>query len=197
MTEKKRKSVNQRKEEVFLVISQIIAEKGLSEVSTTEVARRLGVSQPAIYKYFKNKDEMIVYFLENLKEQLLEIVKNAKEEKTTKDRLKRVYTEHFRLIERTKILPRVVFSDVIHTGKKEKKEKLKEVVNLYKEGIKQIIEEGIKKGEIKDINPEIGARFFIGTIISTALFWMLNNAEKSLIKETENLIKEIEKMIFK
>ncbi|MBK3332450.1 TetR/AcrR family transcriptional regulator [Persephonella atlantica] len=197
MTEKKRKPVTKRKEEVFLIISQIIAEKGLSEVSTTEVARRLGVSQPAIYKYFKNKDEMIVYFLENLKEQLLEIVKKAKEEKTTKDRLKRIYTEHFRLIERTKILPRVVFSDVIHTGKKEKKEKLREVVNLYKEGIKQIIEEGIKKGEIKDINPEIGARLFIGTIISTALFWMLNNADKSLIGETESLIKEIEKMIFK
>jgi len=197
LKEKRRKPVSQRKEEVFLIISQIIAEKGLSEVSTTEVAKRLGVSQPAIYKYFKSKDEMIIYFLENLKEQLSDIIKKAKKEKDTEKRLRRIYTEHFKLLERTKILPRVVFSDVIHIGKKEKKEKLKEVVNMYREGIKEILQEGIKKGEIKSIDPEVGARFFIGSILSTTLFWMLNNMEKSITDETESLTENLKKMLFK
>ncbi|MDQ7055043.1 MAG: TetR/AcrR family transcriptional regulator [Persephonella sp.] len=165
MKEKKRKPIGKRKEEVFFIISEIIAEKGLSEVSTTEVAKRLGVSQPAIYKYFKNKDEMIVYFLESLKKQLSEIIKKAKEEKSTEDRLRKIYTEHFRLIGRSKILPRVVFSDIVHMGKEEKKEKLREVIYMYKEGIKQILEEGIKKGELKPFDPEWGARFIIGTIL--------------------------------
>ncbi|WP_457626384.1 TetR/AcrR family transcriptional regulator [Persephonella sp.] len=194
---RKRKSIEERKEEVFLAISQIIAEKGLSEVSTVEVARRLGVSQPAIYKYFKNKDEMIVYFLKHLKDLLDEILKKAEKGKTAKEKLKIIYTEHFKLLERTKILPRVVFSDVVHIGNPEKKSKLKDAVFQYREGIKKIIEEGIKKGEIKDIDPEFGVRIFIGSILSTTLVWMLKDMGYKVVDEIDFLMENLEKTLFR
>ncbi|WP_293446434.1 TetR/AcrR family transcriptional regulator [Persephonella sp.] len=193
---KKRKSVEERKEEVFYVISQIIAEKGLSEVSTVEVARRLGVSQPAIYKYFKNKDDMITYYLQHLKNNLNEIIKKAEKGKTTEEKLRIIFTEHFRLLERTKILPRVVFSDIIYVGNPEKKFKLKEAVFLYKDGIKNIISEGIKNGEIKDIDPEFGVRVVIGSILSSTLFWMLDDMKFRIIEEVDFIIENIKKTLF-
>ncbi|WP_293447803.1 TetR/AcrR family transcriptional regulator [Persephonella sp.] len=193
---KKRKSVGERKEEVFYVISQIIAEKGLSEVSTVEVARRLGVSQPAIYKYFKNKDDMITYYLQHLKNNLNEIIKKAEKGKTTEEKLRIIFTEHFRLLERTKILPRVVFSDIIYVGNPEKKFKLKEAVFLYKDGIKNIISEGIKNGEIKDIDPEFGVRVVIGSILSSTLFWMLDDMKFRIIEEVDFIIENIKKTLF-
>ena len=194
---RKRKSIEERKEEVFIIISQIIAEQGLSEVSTVEVAKRLGVSQPAIYKYFKNKDEMIIYFVEHLKKQLKEIIEKAKEEKTSRDKLKKIYTEHLKLLQKTKILPRVIFSDVIYLGNPQKKEKLKEAILYYKEGITKIFEDGIKKGEIVEIDPNMGARFFIGSIISTTLMWMLNNMNYKMTNDIEKLMDTLDKLFIK
>ena len=193
---KKRKSIKERKEEVFYVISQIITEKGLSEVSTVEVARRLGVSQPAIYKYFKNKDEMIIYYLKHLKDLLNEILKKAEKGKNTEEKIRIIFTEHFRLLERTKILPRIVFSDVIYLGDPEKKSRLKDAVFFYRNGIKSIISEGIEKGEIKNIDPEFGVRVIIGSILSSTLFWMLNDMRYRMIDEVDFLMENIKKTIF-
>ncbi|NPA58445.1 MAG: TetR/AcrR family transcriptional regulator [Aquificae bacterium] len=194
---RKRKSIKERKEEVFLVISQIIAEKGLSEVSTVEVAKRLGVSQPAIYKYFKNKDEMIVYFLEHLKGQLEEVLKKASKGKNTREKLKLIYKEHFKLIEKTKILPRIIFSDVVYLGNPAKKEVLKDAILTYKKGIIDILKEGIEKGEVVNIDPEIGARLFIGSIIATTLTWMLKDMEFKLSEQVDRLMENWDKMLFR
>ena len=193
---KKRKSVKERKEEVFNVISQIITEKGLSEVSTVEVAKRLGVSQPAIYKYFKNKDEMIIYYIKHLKDLLNEILKKAEKGKNTEDKIRIIFTEHFRLLERTKILPRIVFSDVVYLGDPDKKSSLKDAVFFYRDGIKSIISDGIEKGEVKNIDPEYGVRVVIGSILSSTLFWMLNDMKYRIIDEVDFLMDNIKKTIF-
>lgn len=193
---KKRKSIEKRREEVFLIISQIIAEKGFSEVSTSEIAKKLGVSQPAIYKYFKNKDEMIIYFLDTLNHKLQEILQRAKNEKTIKSKIKVIYKEHLEFIERTKIMPRVVFSDVIYLGNLRKREKLKDAIFSYTIELKNLFREGIKNKEMKDIDPEIIVRFFIGSLMSSALKWMLSDMNYSLSEEANNLFEAFEKAFF-
>jgi len=192
---KKRKSKEERKEEIFFIIAEIISEKGLSEVSTTEVAKRLGVSQPAIYKYFKNKDEMIIYFISHLKEQLAKILEKANEGKTTFEKLFILYENHFALIEKTKILPRVIFSDTVYIGDSEKRITLKQVIEFYKEGIKNILEEGIKKKEIKNLDLLVGANLIIGLIISCTLEWMLNGMDYSLKNKAKDVIFELKKLL--
>jgi len=192
---KKRKSKEERKEEIFFIIAKIISEKGLSEVSTTEVAKRLGVSQPAIYKYFKNKDEMIIYFISHLKEQLAKILEKANEGRTTFEKLHILYENHFALIEKTKILPRVIFSDTIYIGDNKKRISLKEVISFYKDGIRNILKEGIDKNEIKDINLSIGTNLVIGLVISCTLEWMLNGMNYSLKSRAKYVILELEKLL--
>ena len=191
-----RKRVSERRREVFFAISDIISSKGLSEVSTIEIAKRLGVTQPALYKYFKSKDDMIIYFLDELKQYLLNILKETEKGKTTFEKLKIIYEKHLELIQKTKILPRVIFSDEIYIGNDNKRKKLKEVIESYTGGVKRIIEEGIKKGEIKkDVDSDLIVRFILGSMISSALVWFLNNYNFDLRGESEKLIKELEKMI--
>lgn len=193
---KVRKPIKERKEEIFWIIIDIISEHGFMCVSTVEIAKRLGVSQPAIYKYFPNKEEIIVYFLDNLKDILSEIVANAKKGKTTEEKLSLLYENHLELIERTKILPRVVFSDEIYIDGSKKRKKLKEVITSYKKKIKKIIEDGIKKGELKDLDPEIVVRMFLGSILSTSLDWMLNDMSYSLVKQKDKLMEYLKETIF-
>lgn len=39
---------------------EVLYEKGYCHTTMDEIARRLGVTKPALYRYFKNKDELIV-----------------------------------------------------------------------------------------------------------------------------------------
>jgi AcrR family transcriptional regulator len=193
---KVRKPIKERKEEIFWIIVDIISEHGFMCVSTVEIAKRLGVSQPAIYKYFPNKEELIVYFLDNLKEILSGIVANAKKGKTTEEKISLLYQNHLELIERTKILPRVVFSDEIYLDGSKKRKKLKEVITSYKNKIKKIVEDGIKKGEIRDLDPDLVVKIFIGSILSTSLEWMLNGMNYSLVSQKDKLMDYMRETIF-
>ncbi len=193
---KVRKPIKERKEEIFWIIVDIISEHGFMCVSTVEIAKRLGVSQPAIYKYFPNKEEIIVYFLDNLKDILSEIVANAKKGKTTEEKLSLLYQHHLELVEKTKILPRVVFSDEIYLDSSKKRKKLKEVITSYKKKIKKIVEDGIKKGDLKDLDPDMIVRIFLGSILSTSLDWMLNDMSYSLVGEKDKLMDYLKKTIF-
>jgi len=193
---RKRKSVNERKEEVYSAITQIIAEKGLSEVSTTEVAKKLGVTQPAIYKYFSSKDEMIVYYLDYLEQQLKEILNKAKEKRSEEEKLRTIYREYLAFIERTRIIPRIIFSDVIYLGNNHKRERLKKIIDSFEGDIKEIIKTGIKNGVIKKLEPELLLRFFIGCILSAVLDWMLCNMSYSLSNRADRLFSTFKKGFF-
>ncbi len=193
---RKRKSVNERKEEVYSAITQIIAEKGLSEVSTTEVAKKLGVTQPAIYKYFKSKDEMILYYLNYIEHQLNKILERASSKTTVEEQLKSICEDYLSFIEKTRIIPRIIFSDVIYLGHPSKKERLKQIVDNYEDGVKEIIKKGIEKGVIKNIDEEILVRFLIGCIFSMVLDWMLNNMSYSLSNKADLLFDTFKKGFF-
>jgi AcrR family transcriptional regulator len=46
--------------EILRVGLEVLHEKGYCHTTMEEIARRLGVTKPALYRYFKNKDELIV-----------------------------------------------------------------------------------------------------------------------------------------
>lgn len=63
-----------RKEEIILVTLELAAENGLSNVSMTQIAEKMGIRKPSLYNHFKSKEEIIAamyqYLREKSKEQL-------------------------------------------------------------------------------------------------------------------------------
>ncbi len=193
---RKRKSVQERKEEVFSAINQIIAEKGFSEVSTTEVAKKLGVTQPAIYKYFNSKDEMILYYLDYIEQQLKEILKKAKSKDDIEDQLRTIYKEYLLFIEKTKIIPRIIFSDVIYLGSDKKLNRLKEILQNFEKHIKEIFKDGKQKGLFSKYDEEALVKFFTGSILSQSLDWMINNMSYPLSSKADYLFNHFKEGFF-
>jgi len=88
-----------------------------------------------------------------------------------------------------------IFSDTIYIGDNKKRISLKEVISFYKDGIRNILKEGIDKNEIKDINLSIGTNLVIGLVISCTLEWMLNGMNYSLKSRAKYVILELEKLL--
>jgi len=192
-----RKDVETRKEEVFTVIAEIIAEQGITYVSTKFVAQKLGVSQPALYKYFKNRDDMLVGFLDYMTALLVEILARINSFETSEEKLHALYQEQLALIEKTKILPKVLFFEELHVDHTEKRDKLREMVDTYEQGIKKIIVEGIDRQEIADVDPDTTVQFIKGAILSAYLNWMLAGMDYSLVDEKDKFMTFLKRTILK
>ena len=70
----------------------------------------------------------------------------------------------------------MVIAEIISLGDKELNKRVLEVLSKYISNIKKLLLEGIKTGEIrKDIDPEMVATSFFGTMQGLTTVWALSN----------------------
>ena len=60
-----RNELEQRRREIFDASVHLFLENGFYETSMREVAEAAGIGKSTLYDYFPNKDEIIVYAIEN------------------------------------------------------------------------------------------------------------------------------------
>ena len=53
-----------KKEEVIKTARELFTKYGYKKVSMDEIAKKSGVTKKTIYTYFKDKDSMFLYFIE-------------------------------------------------------------------------------------------------------------------------------------
>jgi AcrR family transcriptional regulator len=102
-----------RKQQIVQVALDLIDEGGTEAVSTTSIAARIGVSQPAVFRHFHTKEALWLGLLDWLDEQLRQIRAQAVQA-TDEDEmaaLGRMFAHHLDLIAARPALAKLVFSD--------------------------------------------------------------------------------------
>lgn len=69
---KNRESGEVIKKEIIVAAVEIITAKGFSNTSLTDVAGSVGISKPALYWHFKNKDELFVEVISYVRREYIE-----------------------------------------------------------------------------------------------------------------------------
>lgn len=64
-----------RKEEIVLATLELAAQKGLSNVSMSMIADKVGIKKPSLYKHFESKEEIVETMYQVLREQAKEKAK--------------------------------------------------------------------------------------------------------------------------
>jgi len=68
-----------RQTEILLVALELIGKKGIQGLTIKNISKEIGISEPAIYRHFASKSDIILGVLSNFKEMaimLSEIVEN-------------------------------------------------------------------------------------------------------------------------
>lgn len=66
-----------RKEEIILVTLELAAENGLSNVSMTQIAGKMGIRKPSLYNHFSSKEEIIASMYQYLRDKAKEQFSNT------------------------------------------------------------------------------------------------------------------------
>lgn len=145
-----------RQEQILDTTLEIIAEKGLAGVNTSEIAQRIGIVPSALYRHFENKDALLDALLDRTHSILFENVRKISMESSGASKnLRSLFLLHIEFIRKNPGIPKLVFSDAAVFGSPERKKKVIFIVRNYMNKLKEIAEKGIREGDLmNDISSE-------------------------------------------
>lgn len=171
-----------RKQQIARAAMEIISEEGLHNLVMVKIAKRVGVTDAAIYKHFRSKDDMLLYMIEDLEKSMVErFIAHIGKVTDPIDQLYNLMSFQFEFIEENKGIPRIIFSESLQQQNKEIKVKIANLLTNFLQIIKDILKAAKESGKAhQDIDVDAAASIFVGMIQSSVVFWALSDFSYSL-----------------
>jgi AcrR family transcriptional regulator len=176
IAERKQLEKSARKKLILDCALAAFREKGFADATIADIANRADIAQGTIYLYFKSKADL--YFsltkpaLENLSEHLKRIASDKSDEPDVKIR-KLMYAVYEFYIQDTDAYNLITRYKAAENQDLFPKDRLKFFAQLMRSNLKQMeiaIEEGIRKGVLREIDPYSGAVVFWSSFIGIIQF---------------------------
>lgn len=192
-----RLTTEERQKNIIDEALNIIYEGGYEALSIRELASRVKISEPAIYRHFLNKEDIVLGILSRISDFDLELEKAIGAKETGEKKLEEFILFHFKFLENNKNLTSVIFSEEIFTQSKILKEKMIKIMTHRKMTLKRIVEEAQNKSKIKNVPSDDLVTMIMGFIRLNILEWKLNEFSFSLVDKGEKVTSTLKSIIFK
>jgi len=169
-----------RKEEIVQTAEILFKKKGYSAVTMRDIAQAMGIKAASLYNHIQSKQEILSDIIMKIGEEFTEGMTRivAMETATSIEKLERIIKLHVKITVENPSRMATMNNDWMHL--EEKLEYYLQLRRDYEESFRQILKQGIEKGEIKAVNPEIILFSILSTLRSLYL-WIPKKEE--IIKE--------------
>ena len=191
--------MTERQIEILHETKELIGEKGIQNFTIKNLARKMSFSEPAIYRHFKDKTEILTSLLKynsKIINTQVDKILDSKENSLTKfEKILRFNLLH---IERNPSIVMIVYAENSYQNCERLSEIVAKIMKRRTERMIKLLSEGQKNNEIRnDVNTEQLAKIIQGGIRITILSWKLSGFKNSLSQEGEKLWITIQKLIKK
>lgn len=147
-------------------VVELAAEQNPSEITTSAIAKRMGLTQGALFRHFPTKDAILQAVMEWVAEQLLSRVDKAAEAAASPlHALEAVFMAHIDFVVQRPGVPRIIFGELQRAEETAPKRLVQTIVRRYGERLHKLIEAGKANGELDPgLDSEAAAVLFIGAI---------------------------------
>lgn len=185
----RRAKTDVRQQQIVEAALALLADSPLDQLSTRQIARALGISQPALFRHFASRDELLMAVIAATQKQLGEIAQGVLSEPvgpTAKlEALARALLRH---LHRHPGLPRLLFANVA-SGEGPLFDALKQLYSMQRALVAELTRDAQRAGEL---DPSIDARdaatLFVGMLQSITLIRRLEVRQDSLEEEGRRLL---------
>jgi len=146
-------------------LKSLLEKKEFNAITTAEIARTAGVTEALIYKYFKDKRDLLYQILkEYLKVYVIKTKTDLKGIKGALNKIRKLVWTHIDVYSTNRVFARILLIEV-RNNQDYYNSKTYELVKEYSNVVLDIIEEGIESGEIrKDVPPKMMRQSILGSI---------------------------------
>lgn len=177
--------LSKRQVEIIEKSILIIDEKGIQGLTIKNLSKSIGISEPAIYRHFDSKFDILCAILNGFKEQLAQAelkLKLDNSEPFTK--MQAFYGEVLNRFVKTPSIVSVIFSEEIFQNEARLAEKVLDIQQMNEEILKQLFDELMQEQQIlKDTNFEIFSLLFFGSMRQLVRQWKFKNHNFDLIEK--------------
>ena len=161
-----RKTTEIRREEILRAALFIVEQQGLDNLNTNAIAALIQLVPSAIYRHFKNKEEIIAALIDFIGERLQQNLQQATtQEGTALERLKSLFELHVKLLQEEPAIPRILYFLISSERNQELKKKMLAEIDAYVYETKKLLLQGKKAGEINPtVDVTAAAMMFLGMI---------------------------------
>lgn len=165
-----------RRDQVVAAVLKVIGQSGMGGLTTASIAKEVGISEANIYRHFHNKKEILSETVKRIGEDLKRNVDSATKSSAPIDQLRQTFRLHLQYVGQNRGIPRLLFSDDIHSNDANLKPQLLKIISLYITSLENLVKEGKKDGSIKQhVDPKAVALTFIGMIQVSIIRWILSD----------------------
>lgn len=174
-----------RQEQIVRAALGLIAAEGVGTLSVGRIARKVGLVPSAIYRHFRGKDEVIDAVMGLIRELLLANVTGVrKQAENPLDALRLLMNRHLKLLCENDGISTLIFSDQVYSGPAKRKSRVYAVIDEYRSGISQLVQEGQRKRLIRDgLDPDAIAVMFLGLVQPPSILWHLSEGRFDVRKQ--------------
>jgi AcrR family transcriptional regulator len=161
----------ERKEQIVNEAIKIIHREGYTSLSIRELSNRVGISEPAIYRHFENKEAIIIGILDRMKGLGEYIIERIRSVPDARERIIMFVTLHYDFLEKYPEMTSVLFSDEIFDHNEVLRKKFQEIMGQRRSILTGLIEELKARGVNITQETEDLAVILLGVLRITVLQW--------------------------
>lgn len=173
---------------IVQALISLLEQKEFNAVTTAEIAKKAGVTEALIYKYFKDKRDLLHQVLREYLEQYgVYLDHDLKGIKGALNKLRKLIWSHINIYARNRVFARILLVEA-RTNLDYYKSETYNLVKRYSNTVLSIIEEGIRNQEIRDdLEPTLIRHGILGSIEQICLSGVIFGREIEPDKLTEEL----------
>ncbi len=157
---------DERRAVTVQAVIDLAAQHNPSDISTTAIAKHMGVTQGALFKHFPTKEAILQAVMDWVAGALLaRLERAAASAGTTAAQLEAMFFAHVTFVRQHPGVPRMIFGELQRSAPSLPKRAVQNLVQNYKERLLALLEAGKAKGEFDpQLDSAAAAVLFIGSI---------------------------------
>ena len=173
---------------------------GIQELTIKNLASDLSLSEAALYRHFKSKNEILLgvltYFILEMNERLSVILEDK--EKNPSELLKNVFSSQLNSFVQKPAIVSVIFSEGIFQFNKDLRIQVSTIMELMQKNINALIVRGQNESIFrKELGADTITTIIMGSMRMVVLKWKLSGNKTNLVKDGKNVLNGLLKMLEK
>ena len=189
----------ERQHQIMNASIELIAEQSIQGLTIKNIAKKIKLTEGAIYRHFASKNDILQGILQSFKETSKKtLIESCASELPALEQIKIIFTRNVQYFCGKPAVTAVIFSESIFQNDARLSKEVFKLLEMHEKALNCIFERGQEQDEIRnDIDKKELTMVVIGSIRYTVKKWRLSDFDFDLKEEFDLILNSLVKMLVK
>jgi len=190
MTTQARQSTELRQAEIIATMLHLAAERNPADITTTDIAKAMRVTQGALFRHFATKEAIRLAVVEWIEAQLLGALLAARQAAPDAlAALRAMFLAHVRFAQAYPGVPRLIFAELQQAEVSPVRLVVQKIMQRYRQVLAETLSQAMAAKRIRaDVDCQAAASLFLGGIQGLVIQSMLSGSDAALERQAEAVL---------